>query len=120
MVSTTYLSHKPRGWLGSLDRLGFKLFHGQAGHNETDGRTYGCTLYLFTILTLEGEIGVFEEELQQCDDMVYEHPKFQMQLCVLLQLVFDYGGDSIHRNRCEKGLHIKEYNALPILQSDGF
>ena len=40
-------------------------------YNGTDGRTHGCTIYLFIILVLEDEIGIFEIEFQQCADVMY-------------------------------------------------
>ena len=42
----------------------FKLFHKDVCYEGTDGRSHGCTLYLFIILTLGEEVGVCKAELQ--------------------------------------------------------
>ena len=51
-------------------------------------------MYLFFILTLQEEIGIFEAELQQCGNVVYRHESSVMQLCVLLQpeLIMEMAG----------------------------
>ena len=69
-MSSTYLYHN-LGGCSSVYGLGFKFFHAQVGHNEAHGGIHGCTMYLFIILTLDEEIGIFETECQQCDDVIY-------------------------------------------------
>ena len=53
--------------------LDFELFHKQVGNEGADGGTHGRTMDLFVILTLEGEICVFEAKLQECDNLLYGH-----------------------------------------------
>ena len=48
----------------SMNRLAMKV---------ADGGTHGCTMDLFIVLTLEEEVGVFEAELQECDNLGYGH-----------------------------------------------
>ena len=73
MTKSFILIPEPQLWLGggSVDGLGFKLFSEQVGHNGADGRSYGCPMHLFMILTLEEEIGVFKTEFLQCCDVLY-------------------------------------------------
>ena len=61
---------KPYTWrvASSVDVLDFILFHKQVGHNMGNGRTRGCSMYLFKIVTLDVKIVVFWAELQQCND----------------------------------------------------
>ena len=55
-----YIPKSMPGWIGgSADGLGFKLFHGKAGYLGADVGTYGCTMDLFIILTLEEETDIF-------------------------------------------------------------
>ena len=58
---------------GSVDGLGFKLFHEQVGQNGVDGGPHGCPIHLFRILTLEKEIGIFKANsnsvVMYCIDM---------------------------------------------------
>ena len=96
-VSSISLCHNLRGGWSSVDGLSYKLFHEQVGHNGANGGTHGYTMYL--ILKLEEEIGIFELKFQQCDNVVYGHRGSVMWLCVLLQLMFDYGDGMVHRNR---------------------
>ena len=66
-VSSTYLSHRWR-W-GRTDDLNFELFHEQVCNNGANGGTYGCTIDLFEILTLEEEVCVFKAKLKQDNDL---------------------------------------------------
>ena len=52
-----------------MEGFGFKLFHEQVGNEEAAWGTHGCTMDLFIVLTLEEEVGVFEAELQKCDNL---------------------------------------------------
>ena len=65
-VSSTNLSHSLGVWEGAKD-LDSKLIHKQVGKEVTEGGPHGCTVYLFIILTLEEEVGVFKTELQEDD-----------------------------------------------------
>ena len=56
-----------------LEGFDFKLFHEQVGYEGANGGTHGCTMYLFIILTLQEEVGVFKAELQECDNLWYGH-----------------------------------------------
>ena len=58
---------------GNMYSLDFKLIHEQVSHNRNDWGTHNCPTYLFKILTLEGERYNFEPEIQQHDDVKYEH-----------------------------------------------
>ena len=63
-----HISEPKPGWVGShADSLSFKLFPEQVGNKGADGGTHGWTMDLVQILTLEEEVGIFEEKLQQCD-----------------------------------------------------
>ena len=63
---------QPRWMGGCVDGLDFKLFHEQVGNNGADGRSHGCLIHLFIILTLEDETDVFKAELQQYYDVLYQ------------------------------------------------
>ena len=53
-------------WIGGRDDcFGFELFHEQVGNKRADGKTHGCAMDLFKILTLEEETGILEAKLQQ-------------------------------------------------------
>ena len=55
-----YIPKPKPGWIGSIaDGLALKLLYEQVGYNGTDGRTHGCAMYLYIILTLEEEVGIF-------------------------------------------------------------
>ena len=56
---------------GNVDGIGFKLINEHVGHIGADGKSHGCPMHLFRILTLEEEIGIFKAELQQCCDVMY-------------------------------------------------
>ena len=56
-MSSTNFSHK-WGVCGSAKGVDLKLFHEQVNNEGAIGRTHGCTMYLFIILTLEEEISV--------------------------------------------------------------
>ena len=73
---------------GRLEGFGFKLFYEQVGYEGADGRTHGCTMNLFIILTLEEVVGVFEAELQKGDNFGYGHlgPCGSEGSCVILCL----------------------------------
>ena len=51
-------------WKG-VKGLDFKFLHEQVGNEGTDGGTHGCIMYMFMILTLEEDVGVFKAELQE-------------------------------------------------------
>ena len=63
-VLSMYLSHKWGGVCGRAKGLAFNLFHKQVDSEGADGATYGSTMNLFVILTLEEEVCVFKAELQ--------------------------------------------------------
>ena len=46
---------------GSAKGFDLKLFHEQVDNNGANGGTHGCTMYLFIILTLEGEVLVLRQ-----------------------------------------------------------
>ena len=64
---------KPQFWWmdGSVDGLGFKLFHEEVGYNGTGGIPYGRPIHHFVILTLGEEIGIFKAKLQQFGILLY-------------------------------------------------
>ena len=86
-VSSTNLSHREGG--EGLEGFDFKLFHEDVSYEGADGGSHSCTLYLFIILTLEGEVGVGKAELQQGDDLGDGHGGPLWKGGVLLQPVFD-------------------------------
>ena len=49
---------------GGAKSFNFKILHEQVGNERADGRTHGCTMDLFIILTLEEEVSIFKKELQ--------------------------------------------------------
>ena len=58
---------------GRDDDFGLKLFHEQVGNKRTDRGTYGCTMDLFEIYTLEDKEGIFKANLQQSNDLCDRH-----------------------------------------------
>ena len=52
---------------GSVNGFDLKLFHEQVGNDGAYLGTLGCTMDPFIILTLEGEVCVFEAELHKGD-----------------------------------------------------
>ena len=59
--------------MGRAKGLDFILFHKQVGNEGANGGTHGSTMELSVILTLEEESHVFEEKLQECDNLLYGH-----------------------------------------------
>ena len=76
---------------GSLEGFGFKLFHEQVGYEGADGGTHGCMMYLFIVLTLEEEVGVFKAELQECDNLGNGHLGPLGECWVLCESFLHYG-----------------------------
>ena len=54
---------KPKpGWIGGrADGFGFELFHEEVNNKGAKGRTLGCMIDLFKILTWEGKVGIFRQ-----------------------------------------------------------
>ena len=71
-VSSTNLSHKEG--VGAVWRaLASNSSMNRVGYERVDGGTHGCTMYLFIVLTLEEEVGVFKAKLQECDNLGNGH-----------------------------------------------
>ena len=62
-MSSTNLSHRV-GDGGGAKGLYLKLFHKDVGYERADGGSHSCTLDMFKIHTLEGEVSVGKTELQ--------------------------------------------------------
>ena len=56
---------KGKGVRGSAKGFNLKVFYEQVGNEETHGRTHGCTMDLFIILTLEEKVSVFKTKLRK-------------------------------------------------------
>ena len=54
---------------GITDGPNFKLFQEHVGNERAKRGTYGFTMDLFKILTLEVEVGFLKAKLQQGDDL---------------------------------------------------
>ena len=65
---TYILSHRS-GSGGRTNGLDFKFFHDQFSNERPNGQTYGCTMDLSIVLTLEKEIGSFKAKLQPGDNL---------------------------------------------------
>ena len=89
-VSSTNLNQR-LGVEGRLEGFGFKLFHEQVCYEGADGGTQGCTINLFIVLTLEEEVGVFEAELQECDNLGNGHLGPLGECWVLCEFLLNYG-----------------------------
>ena len=90
-VSSTNLSQRVGGWerTGGFD---FKLFHEDVGYEGADGGSHSCTLYLFIILTLEEEVGVGKEELQQEWFGIWTWRSFVVEWCPVVAFVWQFDG----------------------------
>ena len=75
---------KPGEIWGRADGLGFEIFHEQVSYHRADRRTHDCTMVLFEILTLQEEVGIFETNLQQCNDVLDGHRGPVVQFGILL------------------------------------
>ena len=80
-------------WTGGFD---FKLFHEQVGYEGANGETHGFAMYLFILLTMEEEVGVFKAELQECDNLWYGHLGPLWQCGVLCEPLFNYVDCRLH------------------------
>ena len=58
--------------------------------------SHGCPMYMFKIVILEEEIGVFKAEIQQYGNVLHSHGCPKMQLSVLFQLMPDDGDGRVH------------------------
>ena len=76
---------------GRLEGFGFKLFYKQVGYEGADWGTHGCTMDLFIVLTLEEEVGVFEVELQECDNLENGHLGSLEEYWVLCEPLLNFG-----------------------------
>ena len=111
MASSRYLSHG----LGGANGFGFKLFYEHVCYNGTKGGTHGWALEQFIILTLEQEVGIFNQNSSRVMIFVW---RWRSCCVVVSPIVIFAWWWRIHWHRYEDILHIIGWNALPFFQPD--